>query len=179
MRGKLTRDLLIKNGFDVPCVYGDPALLLNKFYNPTVEKKYKLGIIPHKVDYRYVKSLINDDSVNIIDLLPTETNTIFDITNEILKCEYTVSSALHGLIVSHTYGIPSVWVELSNGVFGNGFKFADYFSSVNISPYRYKLTKDEVNSEYLLSLAKTDSINKIVSFDNELLINAFPHKMFQ
>jgi FkbM family methyltransferase len=51
VRGPLTRDILLKRGWDVPEVYGDPAILFPRVYNPTIEKKYKIGLIPHCVDF--------------------------------------------------------------------------------------------------------------------------------
>ena len=35
---------------DVPEVYGDPALLLPRFHNRSVEKRFSVGIVPHYQD---------------------------------------------------------------------------------------------------------------------------------
>lgn len=58
VRGPLSRQNLLRQGIDCPEIYGDPALLFPRFYNPDVQKKYKLGIIPHYVDneFKWVKN---------------------------------------------------------------------------------------------------------------------------
>lgn len=133
VRGPETRRVLLNQGYKVPEVYGDPALLLPDYYNPKVEKKYKLGIIPHYVDYEFVKQRWGHlKDVVIIDLM---TNSIEDTTNQIMQCKNIISSSLHGIIVSHTYQIPAVWIKFSEKLFGDNIKFKDYFKSVLITPY--------------------------------------------
>lgn len=133
VRGPQTRENLFLQGYKVPEVYGDPALLMPKYYHPNIEKKYHLGIVPHYTDFKKVTGLYkNDDQVLIIDLM---TNNIEETTKSFLQCQRIISSSLHGLIVAHAYQIPAVWVEFSYKLFGDGVKFQDYFESVNLSSY--------------------------------------------
>ena len=133
VRGPETRRVLMNQGYDVEEIYGDPALLLQDYYNPKIDKKYKLGIIPHYVDYEFVKKHYGHlKDVLIIDLM---TNDIEGTTDKILQCQYIMSSSLHGIIVSHTYQIPALWIKFSDKLFGDDIKFKDYFKSVKIKPY--------------------------------------------
>jgi pyruvyltransferase len=61
-----------------------------------------------------------------------------DVVNEILSCEYIISSSLHGLIVSEAYSIPNLWIKVSDKIRGGEFKYQDYFQSIgimNASPF--------------------------------------------
>ena len=179
VRGKYTQQRLKDIGITPPDVIGDPALILKKLYNPSIEKKYKLGIIPHYVDYDYVRKNVSDPNIKIINLL---TNDIEGVIDQILSCEYTISSSLHGLIVSHAYDVPSLWVKFSEKLFGNeerlgnNVKFRDYFSSVGIQPYdgfNY-INKPISLDEIIDTIVTNDSINHIVDFDFDKLYNSCP-----
>lgn len=131
VRGPRTRKRLLELGYTVPDVYGDPALLLPKFIPNTVEKKYALGIIPHYVDYDSIVAQFKDNSaVKVINLM---TNDVVKTTQEIVECEQIISSSLHGVIVSHAYEIPALWVKFSNKLAGDNVKFYDYFESLDIT----------------------------------------------
>lgn len=132
VRGPLTRDYLLSQGIKCPEIYGDPALLLPLVYSPKVHKKYRIGIIPHFVDInnQYLKEFIaNNNNVKLIKIQSYRNWKTF--INEVNECEFVMSSSLHGLIISDAYSIPNIWIKFSDDVIGDGFKFRDYYASVN------------------------------------------------
>lgn len=150
VRGPQTRKYLMDLGYECPEVYGDPALLLPKFYNPKVEKINRLGIIPHYHDYKQVlETYSNTPGVKVIDLMTLD---VEDVTRQIMSCENIISSSLHGLIVAHAYGVPAVWVEFSNKLFGDGVKFADYLESAGLPVYTPKYVDRKFSSEEFIKL---------------------------
>lgn len=146
VRGPQTRKHLVDQGFDVPEVYGDPALLLPDLFHPKCEKKYEYGIIPHYNDMHLIKDWFKgNDKIHIIDLM---TNDVESKTSEILSCKKIISSSLHGIIVAHTYQIPAVWQKFSEKVFGDDIKYQDYMESVSMPFYKPTIrTKEYTNNE--------------------------------
>lgn len=133
VRGEKTRKRLMDLGYEVPEVYGDPALLLPVIYSPKPIKKYRVGIIPHVSHLSYVQENITDPNIKIISL---NTNDINSVIDEINSCELILSSSLHGIIVPHAYNIPCLWVDFPIKLSGDGVKYEDYFSSVKIKNYQ-------------------------------------------
>jgi pyruvyltransferase len=130
VRGPETRKFLLEQELECPEVYGDPALLISDIFYPKVKKKYKLGIIPHYVDYKEISTQFsNIEGIKIVNLM---THDVESTTREILECQRIISSSLHGLIVPHSYGIPSVWMRFSDKIFGDDVKYSDYYKSVGI-----------------------------------------------
>lgn len=148
VRGPKTRERLLELGYNVPEVYGDPAILLPLFIKNNVPKKYKIGIIPHFVDYEAVKNALeHDNRITVINLL---TKNVEFTTKQILECEQIVSSSLHGVIVPHAYGIPALWVKFSEKLSGDNIKFYDYYLSVNVHFTNEKLINPKDLSFQLL-----------------------------
>ena len=135
VRGPLTRKRLSEIGCYCPPVYGDPGLLLPLYYNPVVEKKYTLGIIPHYIHYDVVSKMYNGlKGIKVIKLINKDIELVI---NDILSCEKTISSSLHGLIVSDAYNIPNKWVKFNNKINGDDTKYYDYFKSVKRVDTKY------------------------------------------
>jgi len=171
VRGPLTRDLLLNQGFDCPEIYGDPALLFPLFYKPIVKKRYKYGIIPHYIDSNnsWVRQFENHKDVKVINILDTPGTKFID---EIHECEILLSSSLHGIIAGDAYGIPSYWIELSDKVQGNGFKFKDYFMSVD----RHMVEPLKPNLDSNIKSLSSGFYDYQISIDLNKLLNSCPFK---
>ena len=128
VRGPLTRQALIDQGIPCPDVFGDPALLLPRFYQPSVVKSYRLGFIPHykERDHPAVKQISAEKGVRYIDIC----GPIEDVVDQICSCEVIASSSLHGIIAADAYGIPSLWFSFSELDEEGTFKYRDYHRSV-------------------------------------------------
>ncbi|PTX44092.1 polysaccharide pyruvyl transferase [Christiangramia gaetbulicola] len=150
VRGPQTMGFLHQKGYSCPEVYGDPALLLPKFYFPDIEKSYKIGIIPHYHDYDLVNSWYKDsEEIIVIDLMTLD---VEEVTRKIIACKQTISSSLHGIIVSHAYNIPSVWVRFSKKIFGNNIKYQDYMESVQLPFYSGKMINEKISDSEIESM---------------------------
>lgn len=171
VRGPLTRQLVLEAGGECPEIYGDAGLLMPRFYNPSIAKKYKLGVIRH-VRHRGLGELA--PGVRDLNLLRVGYEEIEMFIDELLECEMVVSTSLHGIILANAYGIPARWAEFGSTlkIQGDGTKYLDYFRSVglpdqtplDLSPFRIL---DE-------SLIEHIDPNCEIKFDAQALLDAFP-----
>lgn len=141
VRGPLSRERLLKQGVDCPEVYGDPALLLPRFFNPQVSKRYSVGIIPHYIDkaHSWLEPWRRDPQVLVLDV----EGGIQKFVRAVKSCEVILSSSLHGLICADAYGVPNAWIQFSDDVIGGDFKFRDYRLSIGGGePVAVRITED-------------------------------------
>jgi len=169
VRGPVTRKMLIKQGFNCPEVYGDPGLLFPKFYNPIVDKKFKYGIVPHYVDQKnpWIKRVAARPDVKVINIMNPD---VLKFVDEVCSCENILSSSLHGLVCADAYGIPSLWITLSDKIHGAGFKFRDYFFSVGRNACDPVRVKEHMHFNEVCSAFYSYNI----AIDLDLLLDACP-----
>lgn len=137
VRGPKTRDILLSKGIICPSVYGDPAILLSKFYTPKkTHHRYKLGIIPHKDDFSnpVFEQLSKNDDVILLNLKRYESWQLFIDT--MFSCDFIISTSLHGLILADSYLIPNIWISVSDFIEGGDFKYLDYYGGVSKEPLK-------------------------------------------
>lgn len=171
VRGPLTREYLLSQGVDCPPVYGDPALLLPDLYDPQLEKKYDVGIIPHITD---LSNPIVDELQNLGYKIIRLNNyrSWRSIVDDIISCKCILSSSLHGLILSDAYNVNNTWIQIKPLNKGNDFKFRDYFSSVG---REYELTNLNTLNDVKIAIEKTNTWKR-VSIDLNPLRDCCPFK---
>ncbi|MER4764684.1 hypothetical protein J9B44_27530, partial [Klebsiella pneumoniae] len=133
-------------------------------------------IIPHLKDYDYFKNKYRSNkNIKVIDL---KTKDIEFVVDEIISCEYILSTSLHGVIVAQAYDIPTLWIK-HNDINTDGIKFYDYFDSVGIKPYDGFEDYESLINDYESAFVKHANISKITTDlkkmqDNLLSVAPFP-----
>lgn len=137
VRGKLTRKRLLELGIQCPEVYGDPALLLPEIYFPKPDKQYEFAWIPHKRDKRSPEFA---HRIHPKEHLPPA------YLKDMLRCEYVISSSLHGCIVADAYGLPNAWIYFDDDGLKESeyFKYKDYYSAVDLEAKSCPLDLNEI-----------------------------------
>lgn len=169
VRGQLTSRILGSIGVDVPRVYGDPALLLPRFYYPKVASE---GVVicpdsQHRGIFVHAK---NDDYC----LLDTQKSPA-EVVSKIANASCCISTSLIGLVVAQAYGVPWVWLRIVDcPTIGEDIPFEDFFTVVD----REKVVRFDVKSSDIVSLnyrLLSDSawLPKI-DYRLDLLLDAFP-----
>ena len=177
VRGKLTLKNLPDSYDKSKIAIGDPAMLLPLIIRNSnqIQIKHKIGIIPHFEDYEYFTSKYAD-RYHFIDI---RTKDLTAFIKDILSCEYILSSAMHGIIISQSYGKPALWIRRLSMNVGD-FKFHDYFSSVDLPLYDGFANYEDIlkSEENILQLFKDNKDkayveNKIITNIQKNLINVF------
>lgn len=175
LRGELTKERVEKilgRTLEVPL--GDGGLLAERWIG-AVEKKHKIGIIPHykEQDSPIIQDLLQhyDDAV-LINLR----NDAAEVVKKIAECELILSSSLHGLIVADSYHIPNchiMFYDFGEKMMGDGYKFSDYYSSYSLKdePIIIKSKEDMPTFEFIRGNYRIEA--KVVEAKKEAIYNAF------
>ena len=191
VRGPKTRAKLLSMGVDCPENYGDPLILFPLIYTKNIYPSVKYGIIPHYVDKtsNNLMTLLNNlgSDCKIIDIIIPDLNYKYFI-NQILDCEYIISSSLHGVIMGIIYKKKTIFVQFGKKVIGDQFKFFDFFESLDIkyqvkNVYSKELLENTITVDYdkLYRLVK-NMINIapfIDSTSKPILIKKYKTYLFQ
>lgn len=142
IRGPLSKK---QSGCKHDCLYGDPGIMASVIYPKVNKKTYRLGILPHCVDYDFVKTLQFGDNVKIISARQSAAH----VARDIQQCEYIASSSLHGLIFADAFSIPNIHLRFGDKLIGGNHKFQDYYlgmdSQHEIIYYRNQLADEIIN----------------------------------
>lgn len=119
------------------------------------------GVIPHYADKPHAWKLQSTQSLSVIDIQTPAAQVL----QAIKRCRHVYSSSLHGIIFAHAVGVPATWVEFSDDVVGEGFKFYDYYLSLGIQASevarnRVEGPRDIAELDTSHALPSTDAIKK-------------------
>ena len=163
VRGPLTREVLMELGYQVPEIYGDPAILLPLFFTPLhiVDKK-EFVVIPHESHYKEYQN-------KTYPVLSTLTNDWRGFIEGICSAKLVISSSLHGIIIAEAYGIPAVFLDETEN--SDQLKYDDYYQSTGRNNYVKAKTVEECLG---LTPERIPNFTKM----REDLLNAFPKDLF-
>jgi len=191
VRGPKTRNKLLKMDIECPKNYGDPLILFPLVYNNlNINKKVgKVGIIPHYTDKNsenvklLYKNLKEHYTVELIDIMVGTNYKKF--IDQILECDYIISSALHGIMMGLVYKKKTILVEFSKNVAGELFKFNDFFESLDINYdvkniYNIKLLNNIIQVDFnTLKNISENMINIAPFIDNKPQLVKLCNKYYQ
>lgn len=173
VRGRLTRtEVIRKLGWHVPEVYGDPALLLPRFFPVAKDESAATSIVvvPHFSHLAHFQQL-ESETVVVVDVK----DGMERVVRQIASARVCISTSLHGLIIAQAYGVPWVWARVSDDQLGGDtFKFRDFFSTLDSSAVSaIDVCKQDIDRLDLEELAQRASLPELqISLDD--LLQSFP-----
>lgn len=135
VRGPLTREALIKIGHACPDVFGDPGILLPRFYQPRPEKRRSFLVVPH---FLREKEILANYPQNAVSTLTSDWRGFIDA---IAAADLVISGSLHGIVLAEAYGVPAIL--LASAMDQERFKYDDYYLGTGRARYHVANTVDE------------------------------------
>lgn len=176
VRGELSKQRVeAVLGHHISAVTADAGILAPYLFDDPIEKKYKVGIIPHMNeltgrDWEFLEKVRDhyDNSI-IINV----TDDPLQVVRQIAECEVIISSSLHGLIVADGFHIPNRHIIVTEKLGGDGFKFDDYYSAYGLEHKFTDLRKEELPSvEQVIGWYAVSA--DVVEMKKQQLIECFP-----
>ena len=201
VRGKITLERLRRltgRALDDVAI-GDSGLLASRLY-PAKKVPFRVcGIIPHHAELAEIKrsneivaiecesGILQDSTVKAMPLFERLAKSIpgaivlnpesapKTVIGRISECEAVLSSAMHGLIVADSFGIPNMRVIASESLMGGDYKFRDYYSAFSKNKYRAVNIREDVSAGLLETVKNgfEDLPGEIVKIQDSL-IRSFP-----
>lgn len=164
VRGPITKDALNQCGFNCPEVYGDPAILMPLIYRPEKNEKRGTVLITHYLTPKDRFSQI--DNLTFLNIQTKDYKSFIDV---IASAEKVISSSLHGIILSETYGTPAIF--LREEIESETIKFYDWYYSTARNNVVVASSLEEALEMEPMHLPELDEMRKN-------LIETFPYDLW-
>ena len=169
VRGPITKAVLTEFGYDCKgCVYGDPGIIMPLIFQPEAgEKLYDVSVIGHIKMAEYMrKKYPQYHYINV------ETADYQSFIQEICASKKVISSSLHGIILSESYGIPAVFYN-ENGLMDREIiKYYDWYYSTNRRNVICASTIEEALNCTSMRLPE-------LGYMREQLMSVFPYELWE
>lgn len=133
VRGPRTKAFLARFGVEAPAVYGDPGLLISRYFPRTSPADREYIVIPH---YNESAGKFGDHPT-----LSTRGGNVRRFADGICRARFVVSSSLHGIVVAEAYGIPAVLLFNGNGE--ELEKYHDYYEGTGRTEFPIAASVDQ------------------------------------
>lgn len=160
VRGPLTREVLRAKGIHAPEVYGDPGILVSRYW-PKGPYHGKKLFVPHM---REPLDLATRLKWHILSPLKPLNEFITIISG----ASIVYSSSLHGIVIAESFGVPAVLIRNTSGE--TPFKYDDYYAGTGRAGVPSFASLDEAASH-------TPSIPQLRPVADRLL-KAFPFDLW-
>lgn len=157
VRGPRTKAFLAGFGVEVPEIYGDPGLLISRYFPRAVKADRDYVVIPH---YNERNGKFGDHPT-----LSTRGDNVRRFADGICRARLVISSSLHGLIIAEAYGIPAVLLFNGNGE--ELEKYHDYYEGTGRDAFPIAASVAE-------ALMLTPAVLPEVAAIQRRLLEAFP-----
>ena len=160
VRGPKTAAILRDMGLTVPNVFGDPALLVPRFFG----QRFKVA--PTR-DYVIVPNLhdlpLITDKARLVSPLWGWNRCV----EAILSARLVIASSLHGIILAEAFGVPARYLRLSETE--ARFKYDDYAQGTG---------RSELLPAHSIEQALAEPPHDPIDFDAQALVDAFPRDLW-
>lgn len=175
VRGWLTKERVEKDlGWNVPNVFGDPALLLPRYFPASPDRRDGVAVIAHNVHRDVFSKSVPDIVAGKASLIDVRAD-LRTVVEQVSKAKVVVSTSLHGLIFAQAYGVPWVWLDVTDRpLWGDGFKFDDFFSTLEgDEPARVTISLEDLPELDVAKVASKARLPRLAT-DLDALVEAFP-----
>lgn len=170
VRGPETARLVKECGGKAPERFGDPALALSRICPQDRKVTGRIGLIRHYVHKEL--PIIVPEGVKELEVLVSSRKGIESFLRELNSFDFVLSSAMHGLIACHSYGIPCGLITFddpSHKVSGDGTKYRDYFLGAGLKSYSPIVVGYDLRRRDLSNLVQAEQL------DSGVVSSVFEH----
>jgi hypothetical protein len=147
--------------------FGDPAILLSRIFPINKTKNGKYALVRHYIHQKLDLDL--QDGIDDLDILMSSMHEIENFISLLNKYNGIITTSLHIAITCHSYGIPCRLINFDFSQFkvsGDGIKYKDYYSGVNIKfpqipNFKRKISILDIESILLNEKIKTEHIDNL------------------